>query len=307
MASSHAFTDSDADAEGSDVEREDILMENASHVPISAVSTTVKAYQAWAAIPNLQPSNSTFVVPSFFPSEPSTTNLAFMPSGGFISQKLGQEDDAEQDEQRIQSYMKEILNHSKALPHIQATMDSILLPEANLASLSSILQQAVKDNGRISRENGLDKAVATKLKSLVAGGSFSRMENGNEHTTSPLEGVSRKRKHDAIEDADPVRPHRVLSTTFPPPTPTNGHHHSSLPRGLHLVHDGIRKVLAAFQNNTIDKHLIGSVQLQLHHVFLFAVTSSRAESSLSARRRKILNEISKLIQLLGVLSGVQIS
>ncbi|KAG8837159.1 Metallothionein expression activator [Serendipita sp. 411] len=307
MASSHVFTDSDADAEGSDVEREDTLVENGqsnTHSPFSTIPTTFKFPQALAAIPNLQPSNSTF---PFLPSEASTTASSFLSPGGINGQKFAQDDDAEQDEQRIQSYMKEILNHSKALPHIQATMDSILLPEANLASLSSILQQAAKDNGRIPRENGLDKAVATKLRSLVAGGSFSRMTNDRAETNPPLEEPSRKRKHDAIEDIDLVRSRRAPSTPFPPQTPSSGHQSPSIPGGLHIVHEGIRRVLVAFQHNTIDKHLIGSVQLQLHHVFLFAITSGRADSPLSPQKKKTLNEISKLIQLLGVLSGVQIS
>jgi hypothetical protein len=46
--------------------------------------------------------------------------------------------------------------------------------------------------------------------------------------------------------------------------------------------------------------------LQLHQIFLFAVTSATGFAILS-ERKKMLNQISKLVQLLGIVSGVQIS
>jgi hypothetical protein len=64
----------------------------------------------------------------------------------------------------------------------------------------------------------------------------------------------------------------------------------------------ISQVLAAAPPQALDPALVASIRLQLHQVFLFAVTSSaRGGPEMHA-----LQEISGLIQVIGVLSGIQI-
>ncbi|KAJ3523886.1 hypothetical protein NMY22_g11242 [Coprinellus aureogranulatus] len=64
----------------------------------------------------------------------------------------------------------------------------------------------------------------------------------------------------------------------------------------------ISQALSAAPSTTLDPALISSIQVPLHQVFLFAVTSSaRVGPSTHA-----LQEIGGLIQIIGVLSGIQI-
>lgn len=77
---------------------------------------------------------------------------------------------------------------------------------------------------------------------------------------------------------------------------------------LAQISEAVSVISNALTNNLVpetpfDPSIIASIQLQLNQVFLFAMTSSAVPSSdMSA-----LQEISALIQMLGVLSGVQIT
>ncbi|KAK0195004.1 hypothetical protein F5146DRAFT_1172717 [Armillaria mellea] len=64
----------------------------------------------------------------------------------------------------------------------------------------------------------------------------------------------------------------------------------------------VSHAIASSTTPTLEPALIASVQLQLHHIFLFSVTSApRGGNGMNA-----LQEIGGLIQVLGVLSGIQI-
>ncbi|KAK0213218.1 hypothetical protein DFS33DRAFT_105359 [Desarmillaria ectypa] len=64
----------------------------------------------------------------------------------------------------------------------------------------------------------------------------------------------------------------------------------------------VSHAIASSTTPTLEPTLIASVQLQLHHIFLFSVTSAPRGGS----RMNVLQEIGGLIQVLGVLSGIQI-
>lgn len=64
----------------------------------------------------------------------------------------------------------------------------------------------------------------------------------------------------------------------------------------------IAHALGTAPSQTLDPALVSSIRLQLHQVFLFAVTSSAT----AGHSMHALQEISGLIQVIGVLSGIQI-
>ncbi|XP_006460722.1 hypothetical protein AGABI2DRAFT_192334 [Agaricus bisporus var. bisporus H97] len=71
------------------------------------------------------------------------------------------------------------------------------------------------------------------------------------------------------------------------------------------VSEAVRVITSALGNappQVLDPSFIASIRLQLHQVFLFAVTSSAR----GGHERHALQEISGLIQVIGVLSGIQI-
>lgn len=64
----------------------------------------------------------------------------------------------------------------------------------------------------------------------------------------------------------------------------------------------ITQALATSSSQSLDPSLVSSIRLQLHQTFLFAVTSSAG----GGHDMHALQEISGLIQVIGVLSGIQI-
>lgn len=71
------------------------------------------------------------------------------------------------------------------------------------------------------------------------------------------------------------------------------------------VNEAVRVITQAFATSpsqSLDSSLVSSIRLQLHQVFLFAVTSSAG----GGPEMHALQEISGLIQVVGVLSGIQI-
>ncbi|KAI0744729.1 hypothetical protein C8Q76DRAFT_700876 [Earliella scabrosa] len=72
---------------------------------------------------------------------------------------------------------------------------------------------------------------------------------------------------------------------------------------LRVINQALSSAATSPQGQSIDPAVISSVQLQLHQVFLFAVTSApRAGEG----RMQALQELAGLVQMLGVLSGIHI-
>ncbi|CAG8577522.1 9623_t:CDS:2, partial [Acaulospora colombiana] len=132
----------------------------------------------------------------------------------------------------------------------------------------------------------------------------------------PGGGGSKKRKRSVFEDiyeSQTTSQEPILESIITPLTLTPHLASNSSQDPARDIHQAILQTLEALQNNRIDKAQIGSLQVQLHQIFLFAVSSpwlqdvTPGDDATRLDKRKILNQLSKLIQLLGVLSGVQIS
>ena len=330
------YSDSDADASGSEIDIAEVLYDGKNGAILSLKSTfgDKVAYtpQSLAAIPAFQPSNSISLhslhLPSLLPPDTPTTatppSSLVSPAGLMPATDVAhfrEDDDPEADRQRMKTYIQRILHHAESTPHVKTTLEGLRIPEANNSSLSSVLYTVVEKDGIIPSENRLNIALESTLRHLATSRTLEHRRLTTSTSPSPAESESmevtsrrpysqqsssysrgpstpenpRKRKRDALDHPRPAEIGRKHPRTSAPSSNT----------GLQLVHEGIQRVLRAFQSNVIDKQLIGSIQLQLHHVFLFAVTSENVASS--PQKRKTLGEIGKLIQLLGVLSGVQIS
>lgn len=109
-----------------------------------------------------------------------------------------------------------------------------------------------------------------------------------------------KRKRD---DADEGSRHVEVGPSFPQKRMAIDE-----PDLLHMLSDAVRVISHALSSApvhrpSVDPALISSIQLQLHQVFLFAVTSApRAIDG----RMPALQELAGLVQMLGVLSGIHI-
>jgi hypothetical protein len=106
-------------------------------------------------------------------------------------------------------------------------------------------------------------------------------DTGTNLTPSSTGGRSlRKRKRSFLEgDGEPRNPEQELTLSIPsiPFNRSNPHSLQDLsypsPQ-FQNIHQAIRQTLNALQNNRIDRAQIGSIQVQLHQVFLFATSSS---------------------------------
>jgi Zn-finger protein len=102
-----------------------------------------------------------------------------------------------------------------------------------------------------------------------------------------------KRKREAFDEGNSVHPHPQKR----PFVPESDLHHQVV-EAAHVI----SRALGASPSQAIDPSLVSSLRLQLHQVFLFAVTSA----SVAGPNMHALQEIGGLIQVIGVLSGIQI-
>jgi hypothetical protein len=233
------------------------------------------------------------------------------------------EDDEVKDYARISELIKEILDRSQSLPHIYQTLNNHRLPEAKEVSPLSLLQQALRNGGRIiaSRpdpetisdtydQDADNHALQLKVVNILTdiaerrllyekAGTIPQQEQEKQDGTIPIAfGLdtdptgsirtlsstggrsSKKRKRSVLEgDDEPLNPEQELTPGIPSISSNQINLHSlqdwSHPSPqFQNIHQAIRQTLDALQNNSIDKAQIGSLQVQLHQVFLFATSSS---------------------------------
>ena len=178
---------------------------------------------------------------------------------------------AECEETRILQLISGLFEYSRAIPAVAVVFDGITLPEENGASLRSILESITSGDRELSPTiHGLDKAIANALATLTA---------QNLHPPPN----ARKRPRADFEANHELERARV-----------NG-------KDIETV---INAALKALQNNIIDPALLTTLQLRLHTLFVSSITA--LTPSTPARVRDTLGKMSKLIQLLGVLSGLQL-
>ncbi|KIK58235.1 hypothetical protein GYMLUDRAFT_202708 [Collybiopsis luxurians FD-317 M1] len=167
-----------------------------------------------------------------------------------------------------------LLNHD---PVAHSTLASTPVPNSSFSNVIDALKQ-------ILAAGKLPKPTASALSQSVVGLAASEVLFGSLKGQDSRLGVLGKRKREEIPATDP-----------PPKEPSV----------LDMVSEAVHVVTHALHtSSSINPALITSIQKALHQIFLFCVTSSAGPSPTSTTA--ILQEISGLIQVLGILSGIQI-
>ncbi|KAH7920623.1 hypothetical protein BV22DRAFT_1039626 [Leucogyrophana mollusca] len=173
----------------------------------------------------------------------------------------------------------------------RATLASAIIPGAGNENVLDVLHRTVA-LGTIPKD--LAKSLSTILVSLARSDAlFATLRHSN---ASAIQLDKGKRKRDESEEERRQTESRALKR------PNASHY--DLQR---QITEAVRIVSSALSAETLsgrplDPSIIASIQLQLHQIFLFAVTSSAA----GGHEMNALQEISGLIQVVGVLSGIQI-
>ncbi|KAF8200008.1 hypothetical protein K438DRAFT_1521502, partial [Mycena galopus ATCC 62051] len=160
-----------------------------------------------------------------------------------------------------------------------STLTTSKVPEFGGDGLLDILRN-IAGSGKIPRGVALpiSRALVTLAKSAVLFGSL-------RHSDAPSAQLKRKREE---ADADEHANKRLRISTHPL--------HVEVAEAVSVISQTITT------SQTLGPPVIASIQPQLHRVFLFAVSSS----AVPGPNTNALQELSGLIQVLGVLSGTQI-
>ncbi|KAK7473275.1 hypothetical protein VKT23_001372 [Stygiomarasmius scandens] len=170
-----------------------------------------------------------------------------------------------------------------------ATLASTAVSNASAGSVLDALKNALA-TGSVTKE--LSGPLSQSLVALARSEAlFGNLRHSNASSIQLDLGKRKREQHD-----DGAQTH----TPRPPKKPF-----LPSPDLYTTVSEAVRIVshaLSTSTSTTLDSNLVASIQHPLHHIFLFAVTSSaRGGPEMNA-----LQEIGGLIQVLGVLSGIQI-
>ncbi|KAI8972559.1 hypothetical protein BD414DRAFT_499929 [Trametes punicea] len=191
--------------------------------------------------------------------------------------------------------MKAILALASRNPVVQSAMSSSQVPGQDGANLLDVFNRCISTSS-ISKPlaRSLTEIVLSLAKSDVLFGSL----RNSDAPAIQLDKGKRKR-----DQADEGGRHAELEPAFPQKRVA-----IDQPDLLHHLSEAVRIISHALSSApahrpSIDPALISSIQLPLHQVFLFAVTSApRAIDG----RMQALQELAGLVQMLGVLSGIHI-
>jgi hypothetical protein len=184
--------------------------------------------------------------------------------------------------------MRNVLAFVDRDPLARSTLASTPVLECEGRTLLDVLMGSVAA-GRIS------KAVARPLSTLMLNLSQSEILFASLEQM-PVQQDKAKRKRSDSEEED--------SSQDPSPRLTKRPCYTPYDLRTQII-EAVRTIVETFASNqkaSVDASVISSMQLQLHQVFLFAVTSSAS----SGPEMSAMREISGLIQALAVLSGIQI-
>ena len=191
-------------------------------------------------------------------------------------------------EESVLSTMKSILSLVDRDPVAENALETALLPDS-AGNVLEILRRSV------SATNVFGHLCMPLSHTLVSLAKSETLFGSLRHSNIPsLELHKGKRRREEGDE------NLALSDQRPPKRPF-------LPAGdlYARVSEAVRiitQALIAAPPSALESTLVASIRLQLHQVFLFAVTSSaRGGQDMHA-----LQEISGLIQVIGVLSGIQI-
>lgn len=172
-----------------------------------------------------------------------------------------------------------------------STLASTVVPGTNNDNVLNVLNQTVRA-GSISKE--LAKTLTPILVSLARSDSlFATMRHSNAPAMQLDKG---KRKRDENEEEQQQNGARA----FKRPNLVYHDFQQQISEAVKIVSNALSANSTAA--GTLDPSVISSVQLHLHQLFLFSMTSSAG----GGPEMNTLQEIGGLIQVLGVLSGIQI-
>ncbi|KAF9462444.1 hypothetical protein BDZ94DRAFT_1261382 [Collybia nuda] len=185
--------------------------------------------------------------------------------------------------------MKAILTFIENDPLARSTLASTTVLHSNGNNILDVLNQT-------ATSGSVPKAMAMSLSQTLVTLARSEVLFGTlRHSNAPSIQLDKgKRKREAADDGLHANDSRTYKRPYIPDS------------DLHTqVTDAVRVIthtLGSSPTQALDSALVSSIRLQLHQVFLFAVTSSAG----GGHEMHALQEISGLIQVIGVLSGIQI-
>jgi hypothetical protein len=186
---------------------------------------------------------------------------------------------------------------------IISTMKAILGLLENDPLAKSILASTNVPNGpsvldvllRCNAESTIGKGIAGPLSQIIV--TLARSEtlfaNLKQSNASAIQLDKGKRKREEFDEGQHLHTHAYKRPYVP-----DIELHNQVVEAVRVI----SQALGASPAQTLDPALVSSIRLQLHQVFLFAVTSSAT----GGHNMHALQEISGLIQVIGVLSGIQI-
>ncbi|KAH0589117.1 hypothetical protein H2248_004885 [Termitomyces sp. 'cryptogamus'] len=166
---------------------------------------------------------------------------------------------------------------------------STIVPNSNGDNVLDILR-------RLMTSGVVSKAIAISLGPVLVALARSDALFGNlRHSNAPSIQLDKgKRKREETDDSQNSLDLRTVKRPYVP--------ESDLQLQINEAVRIIAQALESSPSRPLDPTLVSSIRLQLHQVFLFAVTSSAG----GGQDMHALQEISGLIQVIGVLSGIQI-
>ena len=199
--------------------------------------------------------------------------------------------------------MKGILTFASKHPILSSTMSASRIPGPEGGNLMEVFNRCMSSS---TIPKSLARALTEIILSLAKSDALFGSLRNSDAPAIQLDKGKRKRDQEDEGGRFPEYPQKRISNPIPIPIPID---HPDL---LHQIGEAIRVVTHALMNPSapaqppaqpINPAVISSIQLQLHQIFLFAVTSApRAGEG----RMQALQELAGLVQMLGVLSGIHI-
>ncbi|KAG8931036.1 Metallothionein expression activator [Tulasnella sp. 418] len=194
-----------------------------------------------------------------------------------------------------------VLQQAASTPSVQESLHNLVVPQTDGKTLFAVLNEAVTNR---TVQSALIPVLAEMI-GKVAGESKSKLnkrkgkrkrEATDEARRSEVPPPGIEAKKSASSGPEPSS---KPDTPVPPPLPdltTLVNHAVAVIHGT-LNHSAVHQI-------PLDHNIVASIQVPLHQLFLFVATSAAASSPQSM---VILQEISGLIQILGVFHGVTIA
>ncbi|THH17893.1 hypothetical protein EW146_g2989 [Bondarzewia mesenterica] len=189
--------------------------------------------------------------------------------------------------------MKSVLAFASKDPLASSTLSAAIVPDSNGANILDVLTRTVA-SGTVTKN--VAKRLSHLLVSLARSDAlFSSLRHSNASSIQ-LEQGKRKREECDPDDGDSG------GRTSKRPMFVQNHYdlYTRIDEASRIIAHALNPISSP--DKPIDPTVISSVQLQLHQVFLFAVTFAAR----GGPEMNVLQEIGGLIQVLGVLSGIQI-